>query len=352
MENNFYLPYATFSGTGFELGEAIGRKFRSLIQQAYQKSPFIQKLIDLDDSNPELTDTLIALGKKYFPLYMEEIRGTAKGADLNPRKLYVLNFRHSYNLGCSTVMMRDNQQIFLGHNEDHEYFIARYSYIIKVNQDNGFHYLSHLYPGCLAGPSFWMNSEGLGLSANAMNEPKKPIGIPKGLLDRAAVDSRNLQDLLAILQFKNRAGGYSYNIFSMSDFNLLNLETTSTDSYKTLVHSNFCHTNHYIGADFSHIPYKPGKSSDNRLRSLQSRIASVPPSTEGIKELLLHEDVHVEIKTADEKAMIASFHGVTGCTAIFHIDNSNIKLEIIPYDKSSTLIHKFRLKDKNISKIP
>ena len=350
MDRNFYLPYSTFSGTGFTLGDAIGKKFRSLIQNAILKSPFIKKLCDLDDSNPKLTDTLILLGDRHFPLYMEEIRGTAQGADTDPRKLFLLNFRHSYEIGCSTVMMRDNQQILLGHNEDHEYNLARSSYIVKVTQDNGFHYLSHLYPGCLAGPSFWMNSEGFGLSANAMNESEKPIGIPKGLLDRAAVDSRTLQGLLKVLQFNNRSGGYSYNIFSMHDFILLNLETTSRNSHKTLVDSKFCHTNHYIGANFSHIPYTPGKSTDNRLRSLQSRIKNVPQSAEGIKELLLHKDVHVEIKTTDENEMIASYHGVTGCTAIFNIVRSSVKLEILPHDKTPANNHKFQLKDKIISK--
>ena len=351
MNFDFYLPYSSFSGSGYDLGFAIGQKFRKNIQTAYLKSFFLKKLQEVDAEDPNITDQLISLGERRYSKYIHEIRGLADGADLNVRNLFLMNFRHSFNLGCSSVLLKnhDMQKLYLGHNEDHEYYMARHSYLAKIDLDNGVSFLSHLYPGCLAGPSFWLNSYGIGITGNAINEPKKPIGIPKGLLDRAAVEVKNLSEALKILQTKDRSGGYGYNIFSLDEFSIFNLETTSKEYSIIPVNSHYVHTNHYIHPKFSDIQNKKGNSSYLRLKSLQNRINKIPINSKGIKELLLHDDVHVDLKEKEEKNIEKSFYGCTCCTAIFTIAKQRIHIEIIPNNQNQEKIMEFEYKKGIIS---
>ncbi|MCF2141138.1 MAG: C45 family peptidase [Candidatus Lokiarchaeota archaeon] len=374
MKFNFYLPYFEFFGSGYDLGLKIGQKFRKRIKNAYKYSPFIKKLQEIDKQNPEYTDQMILIGKRKYPKYIMEIEGMAEGAKVDVRNLFLMNFRHSYEFGCSSILIKEDQnsyteRFYLGHNEDHDYYLASNAYLVKVILENGISFLSHLYPGCLAGPSFWVNSYGVGISGNAINEPKKKLGIPKSLLDRAAVETKSISEILSILTNKSRSGGYSYNIFSMPDFSLINLETTSTDYASISVVNNsehvkspiFFHTNHYINPRFSHIKNKLGNSSDRRLQALRNKTTilskclnnkstfKILPST--IKQLLFHDSVHVSPKNINRKLFTSKIHGITSCTVFFTIERQKIDIEIIPHNQNEKKIKQFTLKDGIISKI-
>ena len=69
MNSDFNLPYTTFNGRGYDLGIKIGQEFRSRIQDAYEKSPFLRRLQQIDLANPDFTDSLISKGKEIYPSY-------------------------------------------------------------------------------------------------------------------------------------------------------------------------------------------------------------------------------------------------------------------------------------------
>ncbi|WP_457557552.1 C45 family autoproteolytic acyltransferase/hydolase [Candidatus Harpocratesius sp.] len=371
MKFNFYLPYFEFFGSGYDLGLKIGQKFRKRIKNAYKNSPFIKKLQEIDKHNPEYTDQMILIGKRKYPKYIMEIEGMAEGAKVDVRNLFLMNFRHSYEFGCSSILIKDDQnshteRFYLGHNEDHDYYLASNAYLVKVILETGISFLSHLYPGCLAGPSFWVNSYGVGISGNAINEQKKKLGIPKSLLDRAAVEAKSISEILSILTNKGRTGGYSYNIFSMPDFSLINLETTSTDYAKISVANNserfiFFHTNHYINPKFSYIKNKLGNSSDRRLQALKNRTSRLSKCLNKknnfkilpiiTQQLLFHDSVHVTPKNKNKKLFNSKIHGITSCTVLFTIERQKIEIKIIPHNQNEKKIKQFTVKNGIISKI-
>ncbi len=190
------------------------------------------------------------------------------------------------------------------------------------------------------------------MSGNAINEKKTNFsGIPKILCDRAIIDSKTNEELIQLLKNPDMVGGFSYNFFSIADWEMYNLETMCGDHDLTSIHSPYCHTNHYISSKFLSTPFRSGGSSDLRLQSLQSRISTVEDPRVHIMDLLLHQDVHVDHQPKESKNVNYKVsYGTTACTAIFSGHAEKVRLEVIPHNKNLQNCRIFELTHGEITK--
>jgi predicted choloylglycine hydrolase len=354
MSENIPFPILHVSGSHYDIGFQVGRQFKKLIRKAMLKSPFYIGLKLMDSLKPEWFNELQANAEKFYPQYVEEMRGIADGARMKYRDIAIVNFRHSIKLEipkieCSTLIFKKDDKILLAHNEDHEQTIRDYSYILIAKYEKGPTLFTYSYPGCIPGNSVSFSSHGIVMSGNALQDPDLKTGLPKGLLDHAMVEAKKIDNAVKICQTKGRSGGYSYNLVSQHEQKALNLETTTSRSGLTLVNDKYYRTNHYISNDLSDIltDNETNYRSLERYKRGMQLLPQVEKSAEGALKILSDDKVFVEMSKVTDSPL-GEVYGGTHFTAIFEISKNDINLQFYPYVKNRENFVEFSLRDLKI----
>ena len=66
VDLNSKLPYYEFFGERSDLGERLGKKFKEHCHNAFSRSSFVQKLITLDQENPDILENFSFLKKSFY----------------------------------------------------------------------------------------------------------------------------------------------------------------------------------------------------------------------------------------------------------------------------------------------
>jgi hypothetical protein len=341
MTINFPLQILKTSGSNYDIGFQIGSRFKDKIKDALNQSNKLKFLRKEDESNPKKFDQLETIGKKHFPRYMEEIEGIAEGSGLEYRDITLMNFKYEYPEGCTTVVFKTKDRIFLGHNEDGAKENLENSFLVIANPKSGIPFFSFCYPGLLLGASFSFNSKGLVQTGNWMPTPDIKIGIPRHLIDRYVVEAENVNDALRRALLDARASGFSYNIAS-TEGRAVNLETTSQRHYVTEIANKYVHTNHYVSIGLRNIQQKIYDSTSMRYRQGAKMLRSLTSPNDILEILSSRENAPYSIfsKGGDDCAY-------TLCIALFEISNSGVYLKLYPpkQEKNENECMKFSLND-------
>ena len=355
MSENFPFPIIQVNGTHYEVGFQVGRQFKRSIRKALLRSPFYIGLKLMDSMKPEWFNELQNYAEKFYPQYVDEMRGIADGAKMKYRDIAIVNFRHSIKLEipkieCSTLLFKnEDEKIILAHNEDHEKTIREYSYILIAKYNKGPTIFTYSYPGCIPGNSVSFSSHGIVMTGNALQDPELKTGLPKGLLDHSMVEAKTIDDAVKICQTSGRSGGYSYNLASQYEKKVLNLETTSTRSGLTSVNNRYFRTNHYISNDLKDVYTKNESNyrSEERYRRGMELLPHVEKSTEGALKILSDDKVFVPMSKVTDSPL-GDVYGGTHFTSVFEISKNNIKLQFYPYIKNRENFMELTLKDLKI----
>ena len=266
MTKNSILPVHSVSGNNYEIGFQMGKTLKPQIVDFLKKSKRLKSLRKAERKNPRL-QKLVEYGEKFFPQYMEEIRGIAHGSDSSLTDILLINCKYDFRRkGCTTVIFRGSHRIIVGHNEDSARENLNICSLLKVYPEVGTPFISFCYPGMVPGNSFAFNAYGLVITNNAMPTPDTRIGCPRHLIDRFQLEAKNTRDAITRTLFKERASGGSFNIVSEKEKIAVNIETTSQRYCTTEAADKFLHTNHYVSRELSSL--KKNKAS---LRSSISR---------------------------------------------------------------------------------
>jgi len=254
------------SGNNYEIGSKVGKRFRTQIKDFLEKSKGLKLLRKIERRNPRHRK-LMEYGERYFPQYMEEIRGIADGADSSLTDILLINCKYDFpRKGCTTVIFKEPNRIILAHNEDNAKDYLNNCYFLKVYPEVGTPFISFCYPGMIPGNSFAFNAYGIIITNNAMPTPDVRIGSPRHLSDRAQLEGKDLRDVIKKTLFQERASGGSFNIVSQKQKRAMNIETTSQRHCITEVEDKCLHTNHYVSKELN-----SPKKDESLLRSSISR---------------------------------------------------------------------------------
>ena len=128
-----FLPLLRVSGNNYEIGEKIGVYFKDRIKKVHKESIFLQIMKFFDKRDPDWFEELHENGKKAFPQYIEELRGISDGADVEYRDIALITLRHSFSMeSCTSISIKTSKKMILAHNEDHEFMLGKYGYILIV----------------------------------------------------------------------------------------------------------------------------------------------------------------------------------------------------------------------------
>ena len=244
------FPVVKASGTHYEVGFAIGQTLREVIQKFLLENKKVFKknfARYLSESQKFLTVTV-----KYFPQYIEELEGLAKGAAVSFEELFLVNNREiadhsllSAELGhCTIVAIPQNGGYLVGHNEDWDIDALDHLYLADVNINGTKMYgLNYVYN--IIGDSVAVNNYGLIEAVNELYHDDEQVGVPKNFVARAILDCKTLEEAEELMQRIPRASGFNHVLVQGS--RLWNIESSAKEYViEKIEGQKFVHTNHYL----------------------------------------------------------------------------------------------------------
>ena len=101
-----------------------------------------------------------------------------------------------------------------------------------------------------------LNTSGLIQTCNSLPDPIKSVGLPRMFIGRTIyANAGTIEDAVKIIdKLTPRSGGASYTLASLSEQNIVNVETTGTDYSVIKIYGQFFRANHYISGKFKKYP--------------------------------------------------------------------------------------------------
>ncbi len=340
-----YLPVFKAKGTNYEIGYSIGTQAKEYIHAAIKENLIQLGLKYFEVLKPSWLGKMNTFANKFYPEYMEELKGLSEGADLVLEDILKLNWMASLELeSCSTLILKSEKEILLLHNEDMIHETGKYSYICDIETLSGLNIICFCYPGSLPGNAFGFNSNGIVFSGNDVPHPEQKPGLPRILNDRALCEADSIEHVKSIILKKERNAGFNHNIVSQKEFRAINLEYTSSRAELTEIKDKFFHTNHYLSPKFSdvHIPsLEENSTTQIRYNRGIELLKDVRFNTNSALELISDEQIFRKGTTVN-LPNIGEITGGTLCTSCFKISNQ-IELTIFPPKREkSEFIHFFK----------
>ncbi|KAG2373332.1 hypothetical protein C9374_012198 [Naegleria lovaniensis] len=255
------IPYfETECGTNFEVGQQIGAHFKDRIRSLLFNNslPFQRVYLPFSKQHPQVIEQLYKVNKLYFPEYIQEIEGVAKGANVPSEWIFLMNVGVEIGNGvsnasaiysrklfekspfldkqCSDVFVSvvDNQiaanpqqlVALLGHNEDASSYSQDYDYIVKscIKSDKSnasLIFTAYHYAGQLPGNAFGWN-EYMAFSTNAQFPTivrHSGNGVARNFVNRFVYESKNVEQATENLKRFGLilASGFASNLASLPE---------------------------------------------------------------------------------------------------------------------------------------
>ncbi|KAL8141600.1 hypothetical protein V2J09_014632 [Rumex salicifolius] len=319
----------------YQFGYQIGRRFSSLIRTRLASDVILRTKLRPYASSPpgqQLIEALRTKNRTKFPLYWDELVGTADGSDVALLDIILINFRkeilpfipkedscvvESMADDCSDVMVVSDDMAIVAHNEDANVALVGHTYLIKLNLCDGNSFTAYTYAGELPSCAFGFNTHGVA------------GGIARNFISRSLLEAKNIDDALSIINSPEVSVGHCYNLIDVRGRKIFNVETASKDriSVQEIKKDPFFHANMYLHLHISQV-------EDDNSRSRQSRAALLPKQSK-------HEFLSL-LGNTDDKEYPIFMKGptlYTLCTAVFDLDAQTLSvLEGNPKEKNVAYI--------------
>ena len=247
----------TFCGSHFEVGLAIGKRFRQQIRRTLANNT------DLENTFLSFHHTadgkrkyqrLIRLHRLRFPQYFSELEGISQGAGVSFEELFLVNMRGEYQIyvrklagfECSTCSLLTAKSAVFAHNEDGSPIYHGQMYLVRIEVQGNPPFVALCYPGFLPGNAFGFNSEGICFSANSLLPKGTVTGSGRHFIARSLFEARSLEETIKLATIPGRASGFNYTIGSLKERRIINLEVSPNTHSVLEIKGSFFHANHYI----------------------------------------------------------------------------------------------------------
>ena len=293
-------------GEGFARGTVIGKELADLIQASID---FYHRYLETRGASSEqlhdlLTPYLVAAETAY-PDAMAVLKGMSIGAMVPILELFAINAieelepllesregdllflqrKEGYvqlpNVEgpapverCSSLTVRLPDTTLIAHNEQWlAGDLGNVAVVIDRPEGGRVPIASPTIVGCL--PAVGLNAHGVGQAIDSLTAIDDGVGVPRVLLSRSSLDSRNRADAIARASMPGRAGGYGH-VFGFADDACI-VETTGRE-HRVLDQAG-PHTNHYLSPELAALAPPPSEGSRARLERLQELVAERQPTT-------------------------------------------------------------------------
>ena len=237
----------------------------------------------------------------FRPAYLEEIRGIAEGAGLDPRDVLAINVRTEVMFAAKARQAAGQRHApgectafavvpapgaagpaLAGQNWDWLPQMAQSVVVLVAQEERGPEFVSVVEAGLLAKTG--MNSAGLGLVTNALvtSDDAGEPGLPYHVLLRAILDSETVSAALSALQAAPRASAANY-LIAHRDGSAVDAEAAPGDFSRLFLllpgrDGVLVHTNHFLSPRFDGRDVSVWAMPDSpvRLQRLQAGLSARP----------------------------------------------------------------------------
>lgn len=266
-------------GSHYEVARTVGEARKNIITKLYQKNKNLYP--DYFTCFRQDAENLFDLTEKYFPQYIEELRGMADGAGVNVQELFLSNghelsyFRDADKAEhCTIVALPGEGGYLLGHNEDWSAEALEHLYLLDA-EINGIRIfgLGYDFANVIIGDAVAINGWGLIEAINEVSHSDTNIGVPKAFISRAVMDCRMLEEAEQIIRSVPRRSGFNH-LLVQGD-RLWNIETSAKEFFvEKIVQQKYAHTNHYL-TELKRIEKEDNPESVLRYGKVKQKLAEI-----------------------------------------------------------------------------
>ena len=234
--------YRVSAKTHFELGYKLGKLFKSPSLDTYHA---ILKRISFNTDLLAHSQQYLQITEDYFPSYVEEIKGYAKGLGVSFASYWMAFLNEEldvYPEKCTSIVT--NNGLLIGHNEDYDdHFKKRLALVEKtVGQTT---IMELFYYNSLGGSACSINSHGYVQTINTLTHTDERIGVPRNIIARWLSETKNPEKDFEKMKRMMRSLGYSHT-FTSAKKKVVNIESSANASLLSKVTTPYVHTNHYL----------------------------------------------------------------------------------------------------------
>lgn len=234
-------------GSPFKLGYSWGRQARTEIRAGvlFYKTHW-QKLTGFSWNRAwAFMQPGLILLQRFLPATFQELQGVGQGSGVPWQELFMINsleaLKHKRER-CTSILAKNNQQIFLAHNEDWIAQDQRWLYLLKAKPKAGPNFLVLTYGAWLQ--TYGLNSVGLAYAADSLaSTDTHPRGIAATFIGRELMRCATIAQATRIIRKLPRAHGHAYALAHKNGQGLV-IETTAR-KYALLNFSKKCHSSQY-----------------------------------------------------------------------------------------------------------
>jgi isopenicillin-N N-acyltransferase like protein len=299
------VPVVHARGSSGARGQQIGRELAGLIQSSVD---FYHRYLERRGiSSTKLQDLLtgyLVAAETSLPEQMDVLKGMAQGAMVPILELFAINaFEELEPLlespagelrflqrkegylqtskppiveRCSSLTTRTPEgRLLFAHNE---HWLAgdlgNVAVVVDVPDGDVTPVASPTIVCCL--PAVGMNAHGSVQGIGSLTASDDGVGVPRVMVSRNSLASRNREDAISRGACDGRAGGYGH-VFGFPDGDAFTLETTARQH--RVIDGAGPHTNHYLDPDLAAIAPDASGGSQARYARLTQLVEERAPST-------------------------------------------------------------------------
>ncbi len=319
--------YEVEAKNNFELGYILGELFKKISQRLVYEEACKADWGDKVDEARKYFE----YAHKYFPQYIEELRGYAKGAEIPFDELWTRSLEDEFEVGEKCTTFITNGGAILAHNEDEDFGENSAESLCVLKKKIGKLSIFELfYFDTLGGNAVSINSNGYAQAINSLSSTDKQVGIPRNVIGRWFSEMDNPEVYFTKIHFLPRASGFNHVILNMKGI-IWNIEATAREAVMERPLLPFAHSNHYLSALKS---FEDNQKSNTRKRlETAERLAKKKMNLAEIKKLMENQEYGREESIMNKNTIAKSIFDLKNGIAKIWLKGENAK-GFIDYDLS------------------
>jgi isopenicillin-N N-acyltransferase like protein len=277
------IPVVRVAGGPRERGRAVGA---ALAEPMSHSLSFYRRFLERRGVGPHRLAAILGpyetAARRTVPELLEEIEGTAEGADVPLVDLMAANCWEELEWvldlvptpdRCTAFAVTGPEGTILGHNEQWYAGDAGNVAVTVQRLDGELAFASPTVVTCL--PAVGMNTAGLAQGVMSLSHRDDGEGVPRVPISRLSLQARDPEDHFRRVTVPGRSGGYAYVVAQAGGATRI-LETTSGSVAQLLGEAG--HTNHYLAPPLAEEGFS-SSGSISRLDRLRTLLGERTPQT-------------------------------------------------------------------------
>ena len=324
----------TFEGSPYQLGFKLGLEAKTIFANYIKTCHHFTDLLPWRDS--EWLDDIEQQIQQYFPRIYQELQGLADGCEQDFKDILLWNCRgdllNTPPEGCTSIAVKTQDHTIIAHNEDGDPELRGHCFLLNATLDNSVRIFCFIYPGSIPGHTICANSHGLVYTVNNIRLNEQGTGLPRMIISRALLESKNSEAFIDLLQKHKRSGGFHYTLADKHNLLPISIEAPFQGISVNKIEQVSVHANHLIHPQQTHINQTITHSSQCRQNRMEALVKRVASSINEDKCFAILQDIEshklpifrTEPDDPDEENTLA--------TDIFSLNREGVKLTVYAMD--------------------